>query len=202
VTATATDDVEVPDLADSDSDDDDCYYVSTAPAPTARDDEWSYKSTATAPTYAATALAIETVEAYERLYSKKKVDAAVRVKKFSAAMGHLSQGTLHEIVNTGRVQGLDFTHQDIERANSIYGPDLQAIRGKSVKRKNRRVESVVLKVIEPDLVMHLGIMFVAGLPFLVSILKPLMLVLATLIRLRSTADVKRAIDKQISTVQS
>jgi hypothetical protein len=64
------------------------------------------------------------------------------------------------------------------------------------------VESVVGKIVEPNLVMHADVMFVAGMPFLVGIFKPLTLMFSTLIKSRATADVKRAIDKRISTVQS
>jgi hypothetical protein len=122
----------LPYLVDSDDDDDDCYYMSTATTPVSTAASTAtpvstYVSTATAYVSTATPATIETVEGNERLRSKREVEAAIRVKKFSAAMGHLSQGILHEIVNTGRVQGLDFTHDDIKRANSIYGPDLQAV---------------------------------------------------------------------------
>jgi hypothetical protein len=48
-------------------------------------------STATAYVPTATPAAIETVKGNERLYSKREVEAATRFKKFSAAMGHLSQ---------------------------------------------------------------------------------------------------------------
>jgi hypothetical protein len=60
---------------------------------------------------------------------------------------------------------------------------------------------VVGKIVEPNLVMHTDIMFVAGLPFLTSVFKPLMLLLSTLIKSKSTADVKKAVDKQVATVQ-
>jgi hypothetical protein len=147
---------QVPDLVDSDDDDDDFYYMSTATSPvsTAAPTATPVSTAASTATPASTALStatpvstdvstatpatIETVEGNERLYSKREVETAIRVKKFSAVMGHLSQGILHEI-DTGRVQGLDFTHDDIERANSIYGPDPQAVRGKPVKYKHRRV---------------------------------------------------------------
>jgi hypothetical protein len=144
---------------------------------------------------------VSTVAANEELYTKKQVEAAKRVKVFSAAMGHLSQNMLHEIVNTGRVKEVVFDHDDINRAEKIYGPDLQAIRGKSTKRQNKKAEPVRGKVVDTDTVMDTDIMFVGGMPFLIAVFKPIMLTLATLIKSRNTLEVKRAIDKQIATVQ-
>jgi Zinc knuckle len=145
---------------------------------------------------------VETVAKNEGLYTKKEVAAARRVKEFSAAMGHLSQGMLHNIVTTRRVQGIDFNHDDINRAQAIYGQDLQAVRGKSVRHRIKKADPVVGKVVSPNCVLHTDIMFVCGLPFLISILKPIYLTLVTLIKSRNVFDVKRAVDKQIASVQS
>jgi hypothetical protein len=124
------------------------------------------------------------------------------VKEFSAAMGHVSQSNLHAIVSSGRINGLDFNHEDVTRAEEIYGPDLQAVRGKSVKRKNRHAGvKPAGKIVDANLIMHTDIMFVEGLPFLMSIFKPLMLLLSCFIRSKSTGDVKAAIEKQKATVQ-
>jgi hypothetical protein len=118
------------------------------------------------------------------------VQAAERVKAFSSAMGHASVSNLHAMVRSGRTVGLDFSHQDIDRAEKIFGKSVQAIRGKTMRKKTRFADPVVGKIVEPNLVMHTDIMFVAGLPFLTSVFKPLMLLLSTLIK-----------SKQVSTVQ-
>jgi hypothetical protein len=63
----------------------------------------------------ATVHAIETVEQNKELFSVKEVEAADRVKVLSAAMAFPSRQTLHELVRQGK---MDFTHQDIERADA------------------------------------------------------------------------------------
>ena len=145
---------------------------------------------------------VSTVARNEALYTKKEVEAARRVKEFSASMGHLSQGMLHSIVTTRRVQGIDFDHDDVNRAEAIYGQDLQAVRGKSVRHRIKKADPVAGKIVSPNCVLYTDIMFVCGLPFLISILKPLYLTLATLIKSRNVAEVKRAVDRQVATAHS
>jgi hypothetical protein len=151
-----------------------CFHVETA------DDE--------EPDPTPNAVLVETVARNESLYTRKEVDAARRVKEFSGAIGHMSQGMLHNIVTTRRVEGIDFNHDDVNRAQTIYGQDLQAVRGKSVRRAKKKADPVVGKIVSPDAVLY--------------ILKPLYLTLVTLIKSRNVAEVKRAVDKQIATVQA
>jgi hypothetical protein len=58
---------------------------------------------------------IETIKQDERLYTKRQVEAAA--------------------MRSRRVDGIDITIEDVVRAYEIYGPDLQAVRGKTAEKK-------------------------------------------------------------------
>ena len=104
--------------------------------------------------------------------------------------------TLLEIVRSGRVEGLDFGANDVIRAVKVYGPALEAIRGKTTRVKRGAVSGERAKVVDADLVMHVDIAFFAKIPFLISFSKPLGLVMADWIKSREVKDVKDAILRQ------
>jgi hypothetical protein len=144
---------------------------------------------------------VATVEENERLFTKAQVAAARRVRDFSAAMGFISQANLHHIVRQGRQPEINFGHADINRALEIYGPSLESLRGKTENSKVRREPSKPAgKIVDSELVMHTDIMYVGGLPFLTSVFKPLQLLMSTLVKSKSTGDLKVAIERQKSSV--
>ena len=140
---------------------------------------------------------METVAENERLYTKKQVSAAGRARDFIAAMGFQSTKNVIEIVRSGRVEGIDFEVEDVTRCIEIYGPALEALRGKSawVKRSHAG-QKAAGKVVDADVTMHVDVAFFWGIGFLVSYVTPLALLLAEWIMSRSVSDVKAAIDRQ------
>jgi hypothetical protein len=145
-------------------------------------------------------VAMETVAKNKALFTVEQVEAAERVRAFGAAMGHMSEANLHALVRSGRVASIDFGHRDIERAHKIFGTGVETIRGKSMRKNTKFADPVVGKVVESELVAHIDIMFVRELPFLTTVMKPLNLLLCTLVKSKGTADVKRAVDGHIATV--
>jgi hypothetical protein len=151
----------------------------------------------------ATAYNFETVKGNERLYTKKQVEAARRVRQYASAMGAMSMANLIAQVRSRRVEGIDFTVEDVTRAFDIDGPDLQAVRGKSVKKKRAKApEPVAGKIVNERVSLHVDLMFLSGVVFLVGYVKPLGVLLCNWIKSRKTADVKRGLDKQISKLRS
>lgn len=147
--------------------------------------------------------AVETAAANVRLYTKKEVAAANRAREFSAAMSFPGTRTMLEIVRSGRVEGIDFSAEDVIRAIQIYGPALESIRGKTTRFKRSAVEpGRTIKIVNSNLVMHVDIAFFAKVPFLISVAKPLGLVMADWLKSREAKDVKIAILKQMSKLTS
>ena len=146
---------------------------------------------------------VETVEGNERLYTKKQVAGAKRASDFIAAMGFQSTKNIIEMVRSGRVQGLDIDVEDVLRSQEIYGPALQAVRGKSIRIKRRRVASKAAgKVVDSNLEMHVDVGFIGGLAFLVAYFSPVALLFVDYIKSRSASDVRASIERQRARVTS
>jgi hypothetical protein len=146
---------------------------------------------------------VETVEGNMKLYTKKQVAAAGRARAFSAAMCHPSTNVVLDIVRSGRAEGLDFGVPDVLRAIDIYGPSLESVRGKETRHKRMSVpQKAPGLVVDVEQVLHIDIAFFAGIPFLVSVAKPLGLLMAEWIKSREVNDVKTAIEKQQSKLTS
>jgi hypothetical protein len=78
---------------------------------------------------------VETIEENERRYIKKQIMAARRVRVSASAMGAMAMADIISQIRSRRVEGIVFRLEDVVRAYEIYGQDLKAVRGKSVKRK-------------------------------------------------------------------
>jgi hypothetical protein len=140
---------------------------------------------------------VETVEENLKLYTKKEVAAAGRARAFSAAMCHPSTKVVLDIVRSGRAEGLDFGVPDVLRAIDIYGPSLESVRGKETRKKRISIpQKAAGLVVDAEQVLHIDIAFFAGIPFLVSVAKPLGLLMAEWIKSREIKDVMAAIEKQ------
>jgi transposase len=106
---------------------------------------------------------VETIEENERLYTKKQVMAARRVRAYASAMGAMATADI-----------IYFSVEDVVRAYEIYGTDLQAVRGKSVKRKvTKAQEPIGEKFVDSKVIPHIDLMILSGVAFLVGYVKPL-----------------------------
>lgn len=142
---------------------------------------------------------VETVEGNERLYTKEQVRAAKRAGAFVRAMGFSSAKNTLRLAKTGRVDGINFTPDDVERAREIYGEDVESVRGKTprLKRGAAKYEGRPHgKMVDSDVTMHLDIMFLSGVAFLLSYTRPLMMLMTTWIKSRKVKDVAAAITGQ------
>ena len=146
---------------------------------------------------------VETVEENEKLYTKKQVVLARSVMRYSKAMGGMSLSNLMIQARSGRVQGLGFNADDVVRAFEIYGPSLEAVRGKTTKlKKKKSPQSVSHKIVDERVTMHIDLMFLSGVAFLLSYVKPLGLLICNWIKSKSVEHVRVAIDRQRSTLTS
>ena len=119
---------------------------------------------------------METVSGNERLYSRAEVFKARNAKVVSAKLGYPSVKDFAKMVRNGVVPSEHgVTVEDIHRARKIYGPDLAAVRGKTTAKKPDPVRSDRVSRVEvpTGLDLHVDIMFVEGLPFLLTVATPI-----------------------------
>ena len=123
---------------------------------------------------------VTTVKENLKLFSQREIAEADKAKSLSRALGYPGPATLIDMLNSGAIINSPVTAMDVARAKTIYGPELQAIRGKT---KKQRVTSSPIEYISRELasdqVLHVDIMYVCGTAYLLSVSTPLGLTLVT-----------------------
>jgi hypothetical protein len=84
-------------------------------------------------------------------------------------------------VRSRRVDGIDFTVEDVVRAYEIYGPDLQAVRGKTVKRKVTQAPAKE-KIVDSRVTLHIDLIFLSVVSFLVGYSRPICMLMWEFLR--------------------
>ena len=129
------------------------------------------------------ALTIETADARRQLYTKQQVAAADLAVELSDKMGAPAEKDLVHMVSNGDILNCPVTKQDVERSRDIYGRRLMQIRGSTKRRKQHRVASDSRGVVvQTNIEMWLDLMFMDGVPGLISVAGPMRKVQVTWIR--------------------
>ena len=128
----------------------------------------------------ATAL-FATAEENERRFSPREVKAAKDVREYMRTRGLASSSEMIRSIKSGSILNCPYTEQDVLRAHKIYGPDINALKGKTKRSKHKRVEVDTLwwKPIRAIQVLVVDLMCVCGLWFLLSISDPLGMLMVT-----------------------
>ena len=117
---------------------------------------------------------ISTVAKNETAYSARDVLRAKEARKFQASMGLSLQGLLNEIDN-GTIRNNPITRRAARVAESIYGPCVDNLVGKTPYRKGEQalteIEDVPASIIEryKDVILEMDVFYVNGLRFLHTI---------------------------------
>jgi hypothetical protein len=119
-------------------------------------------------------VAFPTIAENSAKYPARQVKAATAARELLQRAGFPSTGKLKELVNSGNLVNTQTSVQDLERATDIFGPDVAALKGKTRKLQPT---SIALErprsVIRGALVMHVDIVFMRGVPYLLSVTTPL-----------------------------
>lgn len=140
-----------------------------------------------------------TSEQLQERHSKRELDKLEQVSELSRRFAYPSTADLVKLVRRG-IEGCDITVEDVYRAARTLGPDPDAVKGKTKRRKTALIKPEYLsKSVPTDQTLYSDIMFVLKVAFLITVTVPLNLVLAThLPKGKSTASLKAAFQHQIS----
>jgi hypothetical protein len=114
-------------------------------------------------------------------------------------MGAMATADIIGQVRSRRVDGIYFTVEDIVRAYEIYGPDLQAVRGKTVKKKVTQANE---KIVDSRVTLHIDLMFLSGVSFLVGYARPICMLMCNWIKGKGVLAVKKALHRQKASLTS
>ena len=144
---------------------------------------------------------ITTVSDNEADYSTREVKAAQNARILARRLGYASPRDLQRMIKNGTLLNCPVTTADVIRAEKIYGKDIAALKGKSTRRASTAISEGEKKdvVVRVNQDLHIDIMFIDGLPFMLSKLKPLELLQVTDLRgKRTAAALQRAFDEHIA----
>ena len=143
-----------------------------------------------------------TVEENQELFTKQEVARADRARSFIEIMGFPSLQTAVKMVPN--CVNNDVTSKDLHRAKRIYGPEIAAIKGKAVKKVNKRpisseyVDRPLQKLFQ---ILFLDIMFINKVMLLFGVLWPLRLKVVGHIKSKKAATLLGSVGKLLAKIK-
>ena len=122
-----------------------------------------------------------TTEQLEAGHSKQELNGAKRAEEFIKAAGFPSEKAAIDMVRDGNIKGLKVDVTDIKNYFKIYGVPVEAIRGKTTHEKavNKRDDyDEGIREQRTMQIMTADVMYAGGHKFVVSVSKPLMLLMS------------------------
>jgi hypothetical protein len=87
------------------------------------------------------------------------------------------------------------------RAYDLYGPDLQAVRGKFLRRKVTKAQELIReKVMDSRVTLHINLMFLYGVSFLVGYARLIYMLMCNWIKGKGVLAVKKALSRQKASI--
>ena len=86
---------------------------------------------------------VASVEKNLTKYTKRSVEQANKARKFQVMFNNISTKNLLKLVDNNMVKDLPITRKDVTLAEEIYGPNIYAIKGKTV---NKKVDHVIAPI--------------------------------------------------------
>jgi hypothetical protein len=107
-------------------------------------------------------------------YTRHEIEKAKEARRLQGMIGNPTERELEGLVREKLIANCPVTVQDVHNANRIFGPDLANLRGKTTRKKPEHVRVDYVEIPRDIIDMHkyvtlvADVMFVNGLPFLVS----------------------------------
>jgi hypothetical protein len=150
-------------------------------------------------------LSLMTLEEREHMYTRKEVKRALKAEEFVKNAGYPSQAEAVSMVRDGNINNMPVNVVDVNTYYDIYGPVVEAVRGKSNKKKvsfahggvdegireQRRMQTLVSDV------MHLNRKY-----FLISVVSPRELTISSALASQSAPSLGQALQVQINLLRS
>ena len=109
---------------------------------------------------------LNTVEENKKLYTKRQVARAEEARKLYQVIGYPSLRDYKHIIQTNQIKNCPVTIEDINISEKIFGPDVYAIKGKSVRKKPKVVVNDYIEIPRELIQAHKGIILCADIMFI------------------------------------
>ena len=125
--------------------------------------------------------AISTVEANKKLYSKRQVRNADKVKPLLAMLSYPSKKDLITMIRNRVISNCPLTENDVRRYFEIYGNNEGSIKGKATRKRPEHVTTESLVTIPEEilrehrtLTLYADLFFISGMPYFTTISEGIM----------------------------
>ena len=118
---------------------------------------------------------VETVKNNLSKFTKRQIERAKTARRAYGMVGRPSPRDFRNMIRGHMINNCPVTTEDIDNADIIYGPDVPALKGKTVRTQSQPVTTDVVKIPPEILSLHKNVtltgdvMFVNGIPFLVTL---------------------------------
>ncbi len=125
---------------------------------------------------------VKSVQGNMEGFTKREVGEARRACKVQGMLGHPTDHDFMGMVHGGMISNCPVTPTAVQNSHQIFGPDLAGVRGRTVHRPPDSVTTNYVQIPRVILEQHqlvtlvVDVMFVNGVPFLVSVVRCLNLV--------------------------
>ena len=144
---------------------------------------------------------VQTVRGNMDGYTRREVEEARAAREAQAMMGHPTDRELLGLVRSNLIMNCPVSTTAVTNANVIFGPDLAGVRGRTVRRPPDSVRTDYVEIPRAILeryqlvVLTADVMFVNGVPFLVSLARGLNLITVEFLSSRTAKNLARHIDQ-------
>jgi hypothetical protein len=135
----------------------------------------------------------------EQGYTSHELAKMKEVTELKELFGHPPKGVMLDLLKAGTINNINVTEVDIKNEERVYGKDPQTLQGRS-NRPGPSISNVNLE--RGHVTMHCDIMFIEGITFLLSVVKPYGITLITYLRSKHLLVLRHALYAQIAAVSA
>lgn len=147
---------------------------------------------------------VEAVDAIKRYYTKREIEEADQARRLCVIMGMPSSKLFELMIKKGKILNNPVTITDFQNAARIYGKDLRAIKGKTVKRKQEHVQIELNNtfVEKQVIILSVDLMNFLGVIFLITVSRDFRFITAMVLCDRKKKTIWSALKQVMSLYQS
>ncbi len=146
---------------------------------------------------------VNTVRANFEGYTKRDIEKAQEARRLQGMIGNPIERDFVGMVREKLIANCPVTVRNIQNANQIFGPNLANLRGKMTRTKPEHVRADYVKIPRDFMELHkymtivADVMFVNGLPFLVTSLRGISLVMIKFLPSRTAKLLANSMERVI-----
>ena len=139
---------------------------------------------------------VQTVRNNFEGFTKREVEKAKLARLAAGRLGHPSARDMEYLVSNKSLSDMPFDLKALRDADTLFGPNIAAVRGKTVRQAPRHVATDFVAIPRDFVLMHKSVTLVADVMFVNNV--PMLVTLSRGIKFRTTEHVPRRTAKQLS----